>query len=422
LRHNSLEARRREPAGVAHLSKERDVIFTGFGIDVAWAFAATALLVAAWLIAWGFGLEASDERERRGVGPEREATTFAPSRGRALAIVAALAAVGLGATWATHGPASPSAAPTSAVLSARVARHVATGATPIALVHRHERAGSEPAALPPVARGRVVHVAITVEDRVLDIAPGVRYDAWTFNGRVPGPTIHVRVGQRVDVKFTNDGSMPHSLDFHSARVAPDRAYRDIAPGETMHVSFVAERPGVFLYHCVTAPAVAHIANGMYGAMIVDPKRPLPPARSFVLTTGEWYTNGQSPARLDFRKALAMTPDWATFNGRAFQYDDAPLHARPGERVRFYVINAGPNLIVPFHLVGGIFDRAYVDGDMTHWLRDVQTTDVAPGGAAIFDARFPQRGVYGFVNHSFANAEKGEIGTLLVGVAHGTMSH
>ena len=397
------------------------MVFTGFGIDVAWGFAAAALLVAAWLIAWGLSLEAGDERDRRGIVRERGAAALAPSRGRAVAIAAALTAVGLGATWATHGPASPAAAGPTAV-PAHVARHVAARATLIAVVHRQEPAGSEPAALPPVARGRVVHVAITVEDRTLEIAPGVRYAAWTFNGHVPGPIIHVRQGQRIAITFTNHGSMPHSLDLHSARVAPDRAYRDVPPGHSLHMSFVAERPGVFLYHCVTAPAVAHIANGMYGAMIVDPKRPLPPARSFVLAAGEWYVDGHSPARLDFQKALDMRPDWATFNGRAFQYNDTPLRARPGERVRFYVVNAGPNLVVPFHLVGGIFDRAYVDGDMTHWLRDVQTTDVAPGGAAIFDARFPQRGVYGFVNHSFANAEKGEIGTLLVGVRSGAMSH
>jgi nitrite reductase (NO-forming) len=101
---------------------------------------------------------------------------------------------------------------------------------------------------------------------------------------------------------------------------------------------------------------------------------------------------------------------------------SPFRSETAYRVRFYVVNAGPNLVVPFHLVGAIFDRAYPDGDMSHWLRDVQTTDVAPGGAAIFDARFPQTGVYGFVNHAFANAERGEIGTLLVGNAHGSMSH
>jgi nitrite reductase (NO-forming) len=331
--------------------------------------------------------------------------------------VLALAAAGLGAVSAWRAPAEaggvPAAAPSHALPRATVAAAV--------IGHHHIAAPSGPApvALPEIARGPAAHVAITVEERTIEIAPGVRYAAWTFNGHVPGPMIHVRQGQRVDVTFTNHGSMPHSVDFHSARVAPDSAFRDVPPGHSLHFSFVAERPGVYLYHCVTAPAVAHIANGMYGAMIVDPARPLPAAKSFVLTAGEWYADDSTPARLDYDKALAMTPDWATFNGRAFQYNDRPLHVKPGERVRFYVLNAGPNLVVPFHLVGGIFDRAYVDGDMSHWLRDVQTTDVPPGGAAIFDARFPAQGVYGFVNHAFANAEKGEMGTVLVGSARGT---
>jgi nitrite reductase (NO-forming) len=398
------------------------VIFSGVEFDVAWIFAAAVLLVAAWLLAWGLSLEAQDNRERRGIAPAGSAAAWAPDRRRALAFALALTAVGLGATWASHGSPSSSEQAGSVVARARGAPRATLVSS--VRVHRHGKTVTrrEPAALPPVARGRVVHVHITVEDRVLQIAPGVRYVAWTFNGHVPGPIIHVRQGQRLDVTFTNHGTMPHSLDFHSARVAADRAFRDVLPGHSLHVSFVAERPGVYLYHCVTAPAVAHIANGMYGAMIVDPARPLPRARSFVLTAGEWYTDGGTPAHLDFAKAMAMTPDWSTFNGRAFQYDDAPLHAAPGERVRFYVVNAGPNLVVPFHLVGAIFDRAYVDGDVSHWIRNVQTTDVAPGGAAIFDARFPTRGVYGFVNHAFANAERGEIGTLLVGNAHGTMSH
>jgi nitrite reductase (NO-forming) len=389
------------------------VIFTGFGIDVAWVSASAVLLVVAWLLAWGLSLEARDERERRGAGRGPDVGVLTPSRGRAVAVAAALAGVGLGAAWATQGPSSPARArPVAAPAHAAL----------VASVRPLHRAVAEPAALPPVARGRVVRVAITVEDRVLEIAPGVRYAAWTFNGHVPGPIIHVRQGQRLEVTFTNHGSMPHSLDFHSGRVAPDKAYRDVAPGHSLRVSFLAERPGVYLYHCVTAPAVGHIANGMYGAMVVDPVHALPAARSYVLTTGEWYTDHSSPARLDFEKAMAMTPDYATFNGRAFQYNETPLHATPNERVRFYVVNAGPNLVVPFHLVGGIFDRAYVDGDVSHWLRNVQTTDVAPGGAAIFDARFPAAGVYGFVNHAFANAEKGEIGTLLVGSARGSMSH
>jgi nitrite reductase (NO-forming) len=400
------------------------VIYSGVEFDVAWVFAAAVLLVAAWLLAWGLSLEAQDERERRGVAPVGSDGLWAPSSRRALAFALALTAVGLGATWASHGSASPSPQAHSVAAHASVRpRATLVSSSPSAHTgHRAAAGRPEPAALPPVARGHVVPVHIVVEDKVLQIAPGVRYEAWTFNGHVPGPIIHVRQGQRLNVTFTNQGSMPHSLDFHSARVPADRAFKDVLPGHSIHESFVVERPGVYLYHCVTAPAVGHIANGMYGAMIVDPQKPLPHARSFVLTAGEWYTDGASPAHLDYAKAMAMTPDWSTFNGRAFQYDDKPLHAAPGERVRFYVVNAGPNLVVPFHLVGAIFDRAYPDGDVSHWLRDVQTTDVAPGGAAIFDARFPQTGVYGFVNHAFANAERGEIGTLLVGNAHGSMSH
>jgi len=312
------------------------VIFSGVEFDVAWIFAAAVLLVAAWLLAWGLSLEAQDDRERRGIAPAGNAAVWAPNRGRALAFALALTAVGLGATWASHGSASPS--PQARSTPARTQRAPrATLASSVHSVHAQQRASAarpEPAALPPVARGRVVRVQIVVEDRVFEIAPGVRYQAWTFNGHVPGPIIHVRQGQRLDITFTNHGSMPHSLDFHSARVAPDRTFKDVQPGHSIHVSFVAERPGVYLYHCVTAPAVAHIANGMYGAMIVDPAKPLPHARSFVLTAGEWYTDGGSPAHLDFAKAMGMTPDWSTFNGRAFQYDEAPLHAAPGERVRF----------------------------------------------------------------------------------------
>jgi nitrite reductase (NO-forming) len=403
------------------------VIFGGVELDAAWIFMAVVLLLVAWLLSWGFRLEAQDERVRRGLPAPDGDAPWAPSRSRALACAFALSALGIGAAWASHGPTEsfarglPSGQPAHSRLHA-VQIAAVSGRHRSAAARSAAYPRAEPAALPPVGRGPVARVSITVEDRVLEIAPGVRYAAWTFNGHVPGPMIHVRQGQRVDVTFQNHGSMPHSLDFHSARVAPEQAFKDVLPGHTMKVSFVASRPGVFLYHCVTAPAVGHIANGMYGAMIVDPARPLPPAKSFVLTAGEWYPDVSTPAHLDYRKALAMTPDWSTFNGRAFQYDDSPLHVRPGERVRFYVVNAGPNLVVPFHIVGGIFDRAYVDGDMSHWLRDVQTTDVPPGGAAIFDVRFPIRGVYGFVNHSFANAEKGEIGTVLVGSARGTMSH
>ena len=195
------------------------MIFTGFGIDVAWVSASAVLLVVAWLLAWGLSLEARDEREPRSRPRLRCLRPYPEPRPRAVA--AALAAGGLGAASAMQGLSSPARArPVAAPAHAAL----------VASVRPLHRAVAEPVALPPVARGRVVRVAITVEDRVLEIAPGVRYAAWTFNGHVPGPIIHVRQGQRLEVTFTNHGSMPHSLDFHSGRVAPDKAYRDVAPG------------------------------------------------------------------------------------------------------------------------------------------------------------------------------------------------
>jgi len=283
-----------------------------------------------------------------------------------------------------------------------------------------------PARLPAASKDAVVRFSITVEDRTIEIAPGVHFRAWTFNGRVPGPVLHVRQGQHVEITFHNRGNMPHSFDLHAARVAAGRAFRDIPPGKSMTLSFTAHDPGVFVYHCVTAPAVMHIAMGMYGAMVVTPSRPLPPTEhEFVLVGSEWYLNGSGqdePAIVDFDKALDMRPDVVTFNGFANQYVDHALRVPPGELARFYVGNAGPNLAIPFHVVGTVFERVYLDGDVTTWISGVQTTSVAAGAGAIFDARFEQTGANGFVNHSFANAHKGAQGTILVGDATGRMTH
>ena len=170
----------------------------------------------------------------------------------------------------------------------------------------------------------------------------------------------------------------------------------------------------------------HIAMGMYGAMVVTPAKPLPPAdHEFVLVGSEWYLYGSGrdkPADVDFNKALDMRPDVVAFNGVANQYVDHALHVAPGKLARFYVGNAGPNLAIPFHVVGTVFERVYLDGDVTTWLSGVQTTSVAPGAGAIFEARFEQPGANGFVNHAFANAHKGAQGTILVGDATGRMTH
>ena len=175
-----------------------------------------------------------------------------------------------------------------------------------------------PAHLPPPVEAAVARFSITVEDRTIEIAPGVRFRAWTFNGQVPGPVLHVRQGQPVEITFHNSGTMSHSFDLHAARVAAGRAFRDIPPGKSMTLAFTAHDPGVFVYHCVTSPAVMHIAMGMYGAMVVSPSKPLPETdHEFVLVGSEWYLSGSGqdrPADVDFDKALAMRPDVVTFNG------------------------------------------------------------------------------------------------------------
>src|SRR5918995_4617513 len=134
------------------------------------------------------------------------------------------------------------------------------------------------AALPPVLAGDVAKVKMTLKDMVVQVAPGVRYNTWAFDGHgAPGPVVHVREGKTVEMTLTNGGAIPHSIDFHAARIAPEVAFKDVAPGESFTFRFVANDPGVFMYHCGTKPVLAHIANGMYGAIVVDPAKALPKA-------------------------------------------------------------------------------------------------------------------------------------------------
>jgi nitrite reductase (NO-forming) len=283
------------------------------------------------------------------------------------------------------------------------------------------------ARLPAVPAGDVVKVHMTLKDMVVEVAPGVKYNTWAFDGHgAPGPIVHVREGQTVEMTLTNGGAIPHSIDFHAARIAPNVAFRDVAPGESFTFRFAATDPGVFMYHCGTKPVLAHIANGMYGAIVVDPATPLPKAdREYVLVASEWYLNGDGitqPASLDMAKARTTQPDWTTFNGYANQYVTHPLVADPGETVRFYVVAAGPTLDTNFHIVGTIFDRAWVNGDMTQFQRGVQTVGVPAGGGAVFDVKIDEPGLYPFVSHAFAHVDLGQVGLLKVGKPAGTMSH
>jgi nitrite reductase (NO-forming) len=283
------------------------------------------------------------------------------------------------------------------------------------------------AALPAIPAGDVVKVHMTLKDITVEIAPGVEYNTWAFDGHgAPGPVVHVRQGQTVEMTLTNGGAIPHSIDFHAARIAPNVAFRDVAPGESFTFRFKAGDPGVYMYHCGTKPVLAHIANGMYGAIVVSPAAALPKAdREYVLIASEWYLNGDGvskPASLDMAKARAAMPDWTTFNGYANQYVTHPLTAKPGETVRFYVVAAGPTLDTNFHVVGTIFDRAWVNGDMTKFQQGVQTVAVPAGGGAVFDVKIDEPGLYPFVSHAFAHVDLGQVGLLKVGQVAGTMSH
>jgi len=284
------------------------------------------------------------------------------------------------------------------------------------------------ATLPPVPAGDLVKVQMTLKDLTVEIAPGVKYNTWAFDGHgAPGPIINVREGQTVEMTLTNGGAIPHSIDFHAARIAPNVAFKDVAPGDSITFRFTASDPGVYMYHCGTKPVLAHIANGMYGAIIIQPKRDLPKVdNEYVLVGSEWYLNGdgiKEPASLDFAKARARLSDWVTFNGYANQYVTHPLTAKPGETTRFWVVAAGPTNNVNFHVVGGMLDRAWGNGGLTNPpLRNVQTVIVPAGGGGVFDVKLDVEGLYPFVSHAFADVDLGQVGLLKVGNPKGTMSH
>lgn len=328
-----------------------------------------------------------------------------PRRTQAAAIAGVAVAVGLLVGGLQSALAVPPATPANA----------AAAVSPLSLATDAPVPTVRDARLPPLAsEGDVASITLEATDATVTIANGVTYAAWTFGGTVPAPILHVRQGQTVNVTFVNHGHMKHSIDLHAAQVAPNVAYRDAEPGQTIEFSFVAKVPGAFVYHCGTAPVLVHMANGMYGAIIVDPAKPLPPAdASYVIVQGEWYTShlGGKAMGGDLVKMGQARPDEVVFNGVAFQYRDHPLPAKVGKRVRLYVVDAGPNLPSAFHVIGGMFDTVYPDGDAAHALHGVSTYAIAPGAGAVLDVIPEQPGVYSFVDHSMKDMEIGAVGRL-----------
>jgi nitrite reductase (NO-forming) len=287
------------------------------------------------------------------------------------------------------------------------------------------------ALLAPASDAGIKEFIIPITHDTIEIAKGVKYEGWTFGGTVPGPTLRVREGDLVRVKVVNNSPMPHSIDFHSARIPANVAYRMLVPRDTISFEFTARDPGAYLVHCGTPPITMHLMQGMYFAVIVDPKGGwgTKADKEFVLVQSEFYAKQDSAGRHgpDWNAAMSKQASHVVFNGRSFQYKDNPIKVDEGDRVRIFVVNAGPTFRSDFHIVGAIFDRVYPDGG-GNVLERVQTYTVPAGGGAVFETVFEKGasgvGLYPFVTHSFADAEKGAVGILQVGTptSHTAMAH
>lgn len=275
---------------------------------------------------------------------------------------------------------------------------------------------------PPIDRTHAarVKVKIEVQEKVMRIADGVEYKFWTFGGQVPGQFIRVREGDIVDVEFANrsDSTVPHNIDFHAATGPGGGAEASFtAPGHVSNFSFKALQPGLYIYHCATAPVGMHIANGMYGLILVEPKEGLPKVdKEFYVVQGDFYTKGKYGERglqpFDMEKAIKEQPDYVVFNGNVGSIaGDNALKANVGDTVRLFVGNGGPNLVSSFHVIGEIFDNVYMEGGSAI-NKNVQTTLVPAGGAAMVDFKIDVPGTYNLVDHSiFRTFNKGALGQL-----------
>ncbi|MDE3094843.1 MAG: multicopper oxidase domain-containing protein [Chloroflexota bacterium] len=271
------------------------------------------------------------------------------------------------------------------------------------------------ASLPPADPNPNKTLVIEVKDAVVEVAAGVQMSTWTFDGRVPGNVVHVRQGDTINFTLRNNGTMGHSIDFHAAQTPWNINYKTILPGQELKFVWKANFPGTFVYHCGTAPVLQHIGNGMYGVVVVDPATPLAPAREYWLEQSEFYLKAASPSGWegDLTRMQAVTPDFVVFNGAANQYQQQPLAAAVGERIRLYVANIGPTLFSAFHVIGAIFDKVYIDGNPANVLHGVSTYTIAPGGGATFELVIPDAGQYPFVTHAFAYTGLGAVGLIEV---------
>jgi nitrite reductase (NO-forming) len=306
-------------------------------------------------------------------------------------------------------PAGPATTPAAAI-TAEAGRGV-----------RFERYQRPDPTLPAPPAGNVKRFTLDVYEHVTkvsdDLAP-TRVWSYGVNGKlyrgtgVSAPMV-VTEGDQVEITLRNGGSkamdvkMPHSVDFHSSEVAPNVAFATIPPGEVHTFSFQAKHPGVFMYHCATDPVLMHSGAGMMGMMVVKPRDLQPVDRELWITQQEFFL-GQPGRDADMSKMRAKQPDAITFNGYANQYKDKPIAVKRGERIRMYVLNAGPSEWSAFHVIGTVFDRTVVEGAVG---RDSQTVNLGPSQGGWVEFTLDKEGKYPFVTHAFGDMVKGAVGVL-----------
>ena len=287
--------------------------------------------------------------------------------------------------------------------------------------------------LPAIPAGPVKRFKVDVYEHVTkvsdDLAPT---EVWSYaiNGvehrgtGVSDPMV-VEVGDRVRIDLVNGSTarmqvrMPHSIDYHSSEINPGEAFKTIAPGAKHSFEFVAKHPGVFMYHCATDPVLHHTGAGMVGAMIVKPKNLTPVDRELWITQQEYYL-GKPGGQADMQKMEAKQPDVIAFNGYAAQYKKAPIAVQKGERIRMYVMNAGPSIWSAFHVIGTVFDKTMVEGVEG---KHAQTINLAPSQGGWVELTLDEEGTYPFVTHAFGDMVKGSVGVLATEHAPGAaMKH
>ena len=276
----------------------------------------------------------------------------------------------------------------------------------------------------PLQRNKSKKVVIILEatEVISNIANGISYHYWTFNNTVPGPFLRVRQGDTVELTLYNDESSSHShlIDLHAVTgPGGGAAVTDVEPGETKELTFKATTPGLYVYHCAAGNAATHIANGMYGLILVEPTQGLSKVdHEFYVMQGELYTHGRMGKKgfqaFDSRKMIDERPEYIVFNGRTGALvEKGQLTAKVGDKIRIFVGNAGVSKISSFHIIGEIFDRVYPEAALSDPIKNVQTTLVPAGGASMVEFQVDYPGNYVLVDHALTRIDRGAWGILNV---------